>query len=78
MANVIRETNTHVVIGMRLPRARFEQLIACHPTPGQALRAVRLMFDDAVTIALLGADASLPRSGQTADAPDQDEDTPHD
>jgi hypothetical protein len=63
MAELIRETASHVVIGMRLPRPTFERLCTGYPSQGQALRAVRLLFEDAVAVSLVGASVAVRAVG---------------
>ena len=66
VADVIRETATHVVIGIRFSRGDFERLVEGYPTRGQALRALRLLVEDALALAssdVAGSALSVAKHG---------------
>jgi hypothetical protein len=68
MADIIRRTDTHVTIAVRFSQQDFQALTAAYPKEAYALRAVRLLIQDAVHLATVqdardaGHASSVPRS----------------
>lgn len=53
MARIIGHTRTKVRIELRLDEADWARLQSQYPNEGQALRAVRVLFEDAFRVALV-------------------------
>jgi hypothetical protein len=73
MADVIRETATHVVVAFRFSRGDFDHLVARYPSRGYALGALRILVQDALAVARSDVRAELPsvasQSARTSDNP---------